>query len=78
MVTMTPAELKVARDKLELTQAALASLLGVHRIAVVRWETGVRKIPSMLRLALKALEQERRNQLKKQQTAKAKRKENKK
>jgi len=72
---MEPDELKRQREKLGFTQAELASALGVHRVAVARWETGTRKIPSMLRLALKALVQERRKRLK-QRAAKAARKEN--
>ena len=56
---MTPADLKTARERLALTQLQLAEALGVHRIAVVRWESGARKVPSMLRLALKALEYEK-------------------
>ena len=29
------------RDRLQLTQAALAAKLGVSRVTVARWETGV-------------------------------------
>jgi DNA-binding XRE family transcriptional regulator len=38
--------LKAFRERHEpkLSQAALAETLGVNRLAVVRWETGVRKI----------------------------------
>ena len=38
------------------TQVTLAKALGVHPIAVARWEIGTRRIPSFLHLALDALE----------------------
>jgi len=68
---MEPLELKATREKLGFTQSQLASELGVHRVAVARWETGTRAIPSMLGLAMKALAQERRIRLEKQRAAKA-------
>ena len=52
---MTPAELKTARTELGLSQAALASVLGVRRATVADWERGVHAIPDMLALALEAL-----------------------
>ncbi len=55
MVTMKPGELRAAREKLGLTQAELAKALGVQRVTVARWETGLRKIPAMMVLALKGL-----------------------
>lgn len=36
--------LKRYRDKLGLTQEALATELGVHSVTVSRWETGAREI----------------------------------
>ncbi|MCI0622304.1 MAG: helix-turn-helix domain-containing protein [Acidobacteria bacterium] len=57
---MQPAELKAARKKLGMTQPQLADALGVDRVSVARWETGTRRIPPMLRLALKAIQMERR------------------
>ena len=39
-----------------MTQQQLASLLGVFNVTIARWETGVRKIPSFLHLALIGLE----------------------
>lgn len=54
---MTPADLKVAREALGLTQRALAERLGVPHTTVWRWETGKHPIerPLMLRLALERL-----------------------
>jgi repressor LexA len=51
-----PAELKQARARLGFTQEQLASELGVSRLTVVRWETGLCRIPFMISLALKYLE----------------------
>ena len=56
---MRPEELKSMRKRLGITQEELASSLGVHRVSVARWEAGMRKIPNMLTLAIKALESER-------------------
>ena len=36
----------------------MAKVLGVHPIAVARWEIGTRKIPPFLHLALRCLELE--------------------
>jgi repressor LexA len=57
---MKPSELKAIRERLGISQEELAASLGVHRVSVARWEAGMRKIPSMLTLAIKALESERR------------------
>lgn len=54
--SMTPEELKQWRAKTGYTQTALAKALGVGQVCIARWETGVRKIPSFLHLALDALE----------------------
>jgi DNA-binding XRE family transcriptional regulator len=53
---MTGKELQAWRRKWGLTQEKLALCLGVNRITITRWETGVRPIPSFLFLALEALE----------------------
>lgn len=53
---MTIKELKQWRENHKMTQQQLASLLGVFSVTVTRWETGVRKIPSFLHLALLGLE----------------------
>ncbi|MGP8051676.1 MAG: helix-turn-helix domain-containing protein [Desulfobaccales bacterium] len=53
---MTGQELKEWRRKKGLTQEELARRLGVIRLTVARWETGTRSIPSLLSLALVALE----------------------
>ncbi|MBI4638804.1 MAG: helix-turn-helix domain-containing protein [Candidatus Rokubacteria bacterium] len=41
---MNADELKRIRFALGLTQAQLADLLGVRRVTVARWETGIRGI----------------------------------
>jgi transcriptional regulator with XRE-family HTH domain len=43
------------RKQMRLTQAELARELGVSRAAVSRWESGKRKIDSILALALECL-----------------------
>jgi DNA-binding XRE family transcriptional regulator len=53
--SMTPAELKGAREHLDFTQERLAFELGVNRLSVIRWEAGMHRIPPMLTLALKHL-----------------------
>ena len=55
---LTPRELKEARARLNFSQERLAFELGVNRVTVIRWETGVYRIPNMLALALKHLERE--------------------
>lgn len=60
MVTLRPEELKAFRKRLKLTQGELAKALGVQRVTVARWERGLRKIPSLLPLALKGLSTELR------------------
>jgi len=53
---MTKGQLKEWRKKYGMTQQHLADLLSVSPITIARWETGTRKIPSFLHLALKSLE----------------------
>ena len=55
---MTVDQLKSWREANEYTQKALSQALGVQPLCVARWETGVRKIPSFLHLALRCLELE--------------------
>ena len=55
---MTPEDLKQWRELNGYTQQELATALGIYQVSVARWETGVRKIPSFLHLALRCLEQE--------------------
>jgi transcriptional regulator with XRE-family HTH domain len=61
---MTPDEIRDYRDERGLSQADLARALSVDgRLApatVSRWESGDRKPPPFLRLALKALRRRRR------------------
>jgi transcriptional regulator with XRE-family HTH domain len=49
-------ELKLWRKKCGITQVELARLLGTYQVTIARWETGARKIPFLLPLALEALE----------------------
>jgi transcriptional regulator with XRE-family HTH domain len=58
LIMMTPEQLREWRDRNGYTQLRLAKALGVFRESIVRWETGVRKIPSFLHLALRCLELE--------------------
>lgn len=58
IITMTPEDLKTWRKTNRYTQQGLASALDVLQITIARWETGVRKIPSFLHLALRCLELE--------------------
>lgn len=51
-------ELKRRRERLEMTQAELASKLKVDAQTVSRWERSARKIPDMLDRALKDVERE--------------------
>jgi len=58
---MTAEELKRLRQRAGLTQKALAGLLGVARITVVRWETGERGISRVTELAIRyVLERQRK------------------
>lgn len=54
-VSMTPAELRDAREGLGLTQQQLAETLDVHRMTLARWETGQDTIPRLVALAMDAL-----------------------
>lgn len=55
---MTGDDLRKRREKLGLTQTALACLLGTTQNTISRWELGLLSIekPQMLDLALQALE----------------------
>ena len=53
---MTSNDLTAFRQRLELTQQALADHLGVDRVTIARWETGTRAIPAYLGLALETVE----------------------
>lgn len=48
--------LKLWRKKWGITQVELARMLGTYQVTIARWETGARKIPFLLPLALEALE----------------------
>lgn len=55
-LTMTGNELKLWRKRWGITQVDLARTLGTYQVTIARWETGARKIPFLLPLALEALE----------------------
>lgn len=57
---MEKEELKKWRKKHSFTQEELANSLGVYQVTVARWETGVRKIPVFLPLALETLARRKR------------------
>jgi len=52
---MTPDELTNAREKLGLSQSALARDLGISRVTLWRHETGKSDIPVLVSLAVEAL-----------------------
>ncbi len=52
---LTPATLRLARERLGLTQLALSEALGVHPNTIARWERSERPIPSYLALAMRDL-----------------------
>lgn len=54
--TPSPAEIKEARQRLGMTQAAFADALGVSLRTVEDWEGGRRRPAPFLRLALELLE----------------------
>ncbi len=49
-------ELKVKREKLELTQTELADILGVKMNTVYRWESGILSVPKSIELAMETVE----------------------
>lgn len=53
---MTGKDLKLWRKRSGITQIDLAKMLGTYQVTIARWETGVRKVPFLLPLALEALE----------------------
>ena len=53
---MTGNELKLWRKRWGITQVGLAKMLGTYQVTIARWETGARKIPLLLPLALEGLE----------------------
>lgn len=54
--SMNGEDLKQWRKKWGITQVGLARMLGTYQVTIARWETGARKIPFLLPLALEALE----------------------
>lgn len=56
ILSMTGKELKLWRKRWGITQVDLARRLGTYQVTIARWETGARKIPFLLPLALEALE----------------------
>ena len=56
---VTGAEVRRIRHRLTLTQAAIARELGVTRVTVARWETGVYAIPEPTARLLQRIRTER-------------------
>ena len=52
---MIPGDLKTARQALGLTQAQLAEALRTTRMSITRYESGTRRIPGMVQVALRQL-----------------------
>lgn len=50
-----PSDLRAYRKRLGVTQAQLADRLGVHRVSIGKWETGVWPLPPSIVLACEAL-----------------------
>ena len=48
--------MKLWRRRWSITQANLAKMLGTYQVTIARWETGARRIPFLLPLALETLE----------------------
>jgi len=58
---MKPGALKkIRRDELKLTQGELAHRLGTARMTITRYESGARRIPAVLDVALEQLRRARR------------------
>ncbi len=57
---LTGDEVRRIRKRLRLTQADLARALGVTRVTVARWETGVYAIPEPTARLLQRVRKERR------------------
>lgn len=57
---MSPDQLLATRKAMQLTQEGLATLLGVARNTIVRYETGLWAIPTAISLAMRALNFERK------------------
>ena len=53
---MIGSDLKMWRKRWSITQVDLARRLGTYQVTIARWETGSRKIPFLLPLALEGLE----------------------
>lgn len=54
---MKAAEFKRIREAAGLTQQRIADELGVDRVTVARWETGIRRIPKMAERLLKVYQE---------------------
>ena len=52
---MKPSDLKTIREELGLTQQQLADTLRTTRVSVARYETGMRRIPGMVKVMLDQL-----------------------
>lgn len=52
---MTPVEIKALRQRLGLSQQALADEIGVSKRCIQYWEAGERKIPRMAKKRLEGM-----------------------
>lgn len=64
---MTGVDIRETRERLELSQQALAVALGVAAASVHRWETGKIRVPPFLHLALERIEDGREARARKQE-----------
>jgi len=69
---MQPSELIKWRKDHGLTQEQLANLLGVTKPSISMYESGKRKIPAFLHLALECLKVRKAGELRKRETKKRK------
>jgi DNA-binding XRE family transcriptional regulator len=60
MLFMDKEDLKRWRKRNKYSQEELGKALGVYQVTIARWETGVRKIPPFLDLALQTLARKKR------------------
>lgn len=60
-------EFRRLRKEMALTQGALAEHLGVDRVTITRWETGVHRVPEPAARLLERLQQEAKAKKRKKQ-----------
>jgi len=60
MKTMKPEEVKRIRERLQLTQGEFAKRVGVNRVTVNRWESGVQAVSKFVANTIRAIAKEER------------------